>query len=270
MHTKNNKSDIIIHLGMHKTGTTFFQWNVFPYIDAKFHWHIFYKSWMKDVLNLNKEIDYSSINRYIKKILSNKKINIISEENIYTYQFSKEDDRFKRLQRIKKIFPKAKIIIGTRAMEDSIVSWYVEYIAVGGILDYKGFIDKFMNFKKLDYKPYIQKLIEYYGKENVFEYSLDELREDRDLLIRKICKFMNVLPPSNYRKKPARISYSFNILKISLFLNRFFKTNVNPNGLIPWWGPILPQNILFHSFIFRKINKKKVTLNEIKELKINF
>ena len=44
--------------------------------------------------------------------------------------------------------------------EQNLVSWYVEYVAVGGILDYKGFLNKYMNIEKLNYDPYVNKLIE--------------------------------------------------------------------------------------------------------------
>ena len=253
---------------MHKTGTTFLQWNVFHFIDANYLWHIFYKSWLKDVLNLKKEVDYEKVKRNLSKVLRDDKVNIISEENIYTYQFTKKDDRFERLERLKKIFPDAKIIFGTRKPEDSLVSWYVEYVSVGGVLDYQGFIEKHMNFEKLNYEPYIQKLYKLYGRKNVFVYTLNGLRKNQDEVIRNICKFIDVEPPNNYRRKPARVSFGYGLLKLSLFLNRFFKTRVNENGLIPCWGPILPQNILFHSSIIKYFPKKKITMDHLNSLSI--
>jgi len=140
--------------------------------------------------------------------------------------------------------------------------------AVGGILDFQGFLDKHMNLEKLDYGSYVQKLNEYYGKENVFVYSLEELKSNQDQVVKKMCEFMNVDAPKNYRAKPARVGYGQGILKISLFLNRFFKTPLNKKGIIPCWGPILPQNILFHSFLVKRIPQKKVTLDFLNKLKI--
>ena len=253
---------------MHKTGTTFLQWNVYPFLDVNYLWHFFYKSPFKDILTLKKEVDYEKVRQKLSKILSKDKVNIISEENIYTYQFTKEDDRFKRLDRIKKVFPKARIIFGSRKAEDSLISWYVEYVAVGGVLDYQGFLDKYMNLDKLDYESYIKKLHEFYGKKNVFIYSISELRKDQDQVIKNICNFIGIKPPENYRRKPARIGYGFGLLKLSLFLNRFFKTRVNKNGLIPCWGPILPQNVVFHSFIVKYFPQKKITIDDLISLKI--
>ena len=253
---------------MHKTGTTFFQWNIFPFLDANYLWHVFYRSNFKDLLNLSKDVDYKKIKQNFLEILRYDKVNIISEENIYTYQFTKKDDRFERLERIKKVFPKAKIIFGTRKAEDSLISWYVEYVSVGGILDYQGFLKNHMNLDKLNYENYIEKLYELYGKKNVFIYSMRDLRTDQDLLIKNICKFIKVEPPKKYRRNPARVGYGFGLLKISLFLNRFFKTPVNKNGLIPFWGPILPQNVVFHSFIIKYFPQKKITMDDLNALVI--
>jgi len=269
MNKSIKKPEIILHVGMHKTGTTFLQWNVFHFVDANYLWHVFYKSWLKDLLNPEKKVNYDKIKNKLSSILKDDKINIISEENIYTYQFTKKDDRFVLLDRIKKVFPEAKIIIGIRKKEENLISWYVEYVAVGGVLDFQGFLDKHLNLKKLDYEPYIKKLNEYYGKENVFVYTLDELRKNQDAVVKNLCKFMGIESPKKYRKKPARVGYGPRALKISLFLNRFFKTPVNKKGLIPCWGPVLPQNIIFHSFLVKLFPKKKVTLDYLKKMKID-
>lgn len=258
----------MIHVGMHKTGTTFLQWNVYPFLDVNYLWHFFYKSPFNDILNLNKEIDYKKVKEKLSKVLSEDKINIISEENIYTYQFTKEDDRFKRLERIKKVFPKAKIIFGSRKAEDSLISWYVEYVAVGGVLDYQGFLDRYMNLDKLDFEPYVKKLHDFYGKKNVFVYSMSELRKNQDQVVKNICDFIGVETPEKYRRKPARVGYGFGFLKLSLFLNRFFKTRVNEYGIIPFWGPILPQNVVFHSSIIKHFPQKKITMDDLLSLRI--
>jgi len=268
MQKTGKKLEIILHVGMHKTGTTFFQWNVFHYIDVNYLWHVFYRSWSKDLLDPSKKVDFKKIKNEFSKILKTGKINLITEENIYTYQFSKEDDRFILLDRIKQVFPDAKIIFGTRNKDENLISWYIEYVAVGGVLDFQGFLDKHMNLKKLDYEPYVKKLKEYFGDENVFVYSLEELRKNQRQVVEKMCKFINVNPPKKYRAKPARVGYGLGILKLSLFLNRFFKTPLNKKGLIPCWGPILPQNILFHSFIMKYIKQKKIKLEDLENLKI--
>ena len=57
----SRRPEIILHVGMHKTGTTFFQWNVFHYLNANYLWHVFYRSWAKDLLDPSKKIDIKKI-----------------------------------------------------------------------------------------------------------------------------------------------------------------------------------------------------------------
>jgi hypothetical protein len=49
----------------------------------------------------------------------------------------------------------------------------------------------------------------------------------------------------------------------------FFKTTVNRKGFIPCWGPVLPQNIIFHSSLVKLFPKKKITLDYLKKMKID-
>jgi hypothetical protein len=80
---------------------------------------------------------------------------------------------------------------------------------------------------------------------------------------------MEVEAPKTYRKTPSRIGYQTFMIKISLLLNKLFKTPLNEKGLIPWWGPVLPHNIFFHSFLFRKRPRKKLKLDDLKKMDDN-
>jgi hypothetical protein len=200
--------------------------------------------------------------------LENKKVNLISEENLYTSMFSKEDDRSIMLDRIKTVFPNAKIIFGTREKDEILPSWYKEYVAVGGVLNYEDFLEAHMNLDKLDYKPYIEELKNHYGSENVFVYSLDDMKKNQEKVITKMCEFMEVDAPKNYRKSPSRVGYRPFMIKISLFLNKLFKTPLNKKGFLPWWGPVLPHNIFFHSFLFKGRKRKKLKLDDLKKMDV--
>ena len=48
---------VILHIGMQKTATTFLQWNVFHYLDVNYLWHIFYKPFLKGFLDFRKKVD---------------------------------------------------------------------------------------------------------------------------------------------------------------------------------------------------------------------
>jgi len=65
----SRRPEIILHVGMHKTGTTFFQWNIFHYLNANYLWHVFYCSWAKDILDPSKKIDIKKIKEKFLYIL---------------------------------------------------------------------------------------------------------------------------------------------------------------------------------------------------------
>ena len=48
---------VILHIGMQKTATTFLQWNVFHYLDVNYLWHIFYKPFLKGFLDFRKKVE---------------------------------------------------------------------------------------------------------------------------------------------------------------------------------------------------------------------
>ena len=149
------------------------------------------------------------------------------------------------------------------------ISYYKQYVATGGTLDYKGFLQKHMNMDKVDHKKYLNKLIEYYGRENVFTYTLDDMKKNQEQVVRDISSFMDVEYPSNYKRKPTNVGYSLETLKISLFLNKFFRTDINPKGIIPCPNYILPQRLFFQSATMRKLlPQTKITLKDLENLKV--
>lgn len=269
MEKSSNKTKIVIHPGMPKSATTFLQWNVFHYMDINYLWHIFHKSWLKDIMDVNKEVDLQKMKEKMQNYLSNDKINLLSEENLYSNYLIKQDDRFIILERIHTIFPDAKIIFGIRKSNELLISYYKQYAATGGTLDFKNFLKKHMNLDKIDHKKYLDKLIKYYEEKNIFTYTLDEMKNNQEQIVRDICKFIGVEFPSNYKRKPTNVGYSLETLKISLFLNRFFRTDLNPKGIIPFPNYVLPQRLFFQSAIMRKLlPQTKITVKNLNELKI--
>ncbi|RLF30481.1 MAG: hypothetical protein DRJ99_02410 [Thermoplasmata archaeon] len=256
---------IILHLGMPKTGSTFLQWDFFRYArDINF---LFKKEGLKKLLmeirNIDKDIDYEEIKQKFSQYLVNDKPNLVSEENLYCSMWDKRDDRFILLDRIKHIFPNAKIIIGIRDKKKALVSWYKQYVAVGGTFSFDDFIDKVMNLNKLNYEPYIQKLHELFGADNVFVFTMSDLIKNRNETVRKLCEFIGCQIPQ-YKVWKRNVGYGKNQLKISLFLNQFFKSELNERGVpYPYKKFFLPHRIVFQSRLFSWIPRKKVTLHDL-------
>lgn len=266
---QKNEPKIVIHLGMPKTATTFLQWNVFHYMDVNYLWHIFHKAWIKNIIHYDKKLDLKKAKNKIQKHLKKDKINLLSEENLYTDYLVKKDDRFIILDRIKQIFPEAKIIFGIRNKQEILISWYKQYVATGGTQGYEYFLKNHMNQKKLDYEEYLEKLYEYYGKNNVFIYKLEDIKKNQEQVIREMSEFIGIPFPKDYNRKPSNVGYSLETLKASLIINRMFRTKLNPYGIIPFPHFVLPQRIFFQNRFIRKIlPQTKITKENIKKINV--
>ncbi len=172
-------SDVIIHIGMPKTGSTFLQWDVFRHAkDINF---IFRGPALNKIVAgiKDRKVKLPSLATKVEQFLYEDKPNFISEENLYCDMWTKEDNRYEYLERIKQLFPKARVIFGTRDGEKMLVSWYKQYVAVGGTLSFEEFLSQVMNLDKLHYEPYQERLFDLFGNENVFAFTLSELIQER-------------------------------------------------------------------------------------------
>ncbi len=159
------KMNIILHIGIQRTGTTFLQYNIFPNIKEINIVNFYrYDGILHDVLpmaEISKLLgDVESFsNKFIRKEINNfsknDKINLFTNENIYCQMFERGDRRY---EKIKKIFPNAKIIFGTRNKDDLLLSWYKKYVVNGGTLSFLNFKKEHINMEKINYESYVHVL----------------------------------------------------------------------------------------------------------------
>lgn len=129
-------SNLIIHIGLHKTGTTFLQHNFFPKIENTFYAHNneFFVPWKKQLLDKpdNMLLSYEGFSGFPwdEKVLNNKKANYSWFES---FQLN--------VDQLKKLFPKAIILIFFRKHGDLLISIYKQYLQEGGtkrLVDFYG------------------------------------------------------------------------------------------------------------------------------------
>lgn len=198
------KPKIFIHVGLHKTGTTFLQQQVFPLVE-----------------NVN---FITSFNDILLKKIDNDKINIISNETLSgTYDY----DRYYIADRLKLLFPDAKIILGIRDKDSWVCSCYSEFVKHGGTLTYEEYIDKRERLELRDFEGYIKYLKDLFV--DVYVYDFEDFKNDITMCILKICVFMDVKPPT-YDYKKINISLSDKQINRWRYLNHWFKSPYNYHG----------------------------------------
>ena len=120
---------VIIHIGMHKTGTTFLQKVIFPKLDNTFYAHNneFFIPWKEQ---LSKKADHMLLSY---ERFSGFPWNKFKEKNSWLKSF------YLNIDQLKKFFPNAIIIIFFRKQGDLLLSIYKQYLQVGGELSFDDF-----------------------------------------------------------------------------------------------------------------------------------
>jgi len=183
---------IVLHLGLHKTGTSFLQYEVFKN--------------MEGVNLLIKPYDIRNI--HIEK----GRINILTGEG-----FSRSlphwgpTSREETLHHLKKLFPDAKIIVGFRERGTWLRSCYGQYVTgYNGKLSFEKYIDKYQD-SILSFSDYQRKIEDIW--EHVFVYHQETLESD----IGPMCKFIGC-PVPDYESRIIHRS----LTKRQLFVYRIF------------------------------------------------
>ncbi|MCR9287873.1 MAG: sulfotransferase [Bacteroidetes bacterium] len=228
---------LVLHIGFHKTGTTFLQKSFFP-----LHNDILYlgRSWVDKRLGefffdfgfLNDfEFDEKSMQRRFSEILddyikeksidcSKKNVLLISHESLHS-----GSDYFgfcikRQAYRIKAVFPKANIILGVRNQIKMIESHYTEYIIHGGKMKFDYFFRYSYNFNfglkiKFKYNKVIKEYCRNFGEKKIYVLIFEEVFSDK-LNFLDLCIFLDIHLP----EKIGQIGINPRLGKISISIIR--------------------------------------------------
>lgn len=224
---------MIIHIGYHKTGTTFLQRSVFPnikgitYYDYAFSKKLFTGLAKKPTLEFNSDQFKTDLDNN-NSLYSFEAL--VGEMGIGTYNFEIAN-------RLKEVGFK-KVIISIRNQLSMLESLYRQYIQVGGVVKPKFYFDETNGLFRFNYCDYY-KLIEYYKelfcKENVHIIIQEELIEKKQETLKKLLDFIGYnLEIEENSIKRNRSNYSLSRLSIKLLrvINHFTYNYYRPSNLL--------------------------------------
>lgn len=245
-------NNLLIHIGLHKTGTTWLQETLFssdsrnfiplsPDGDPKYLGKLFIWAHNRHNLLSPFEENEKEIRNELGEILDNieigEKIPVISHERLSGHPDSGRFDCKTIADRIKTNFPDAKILFVIREQKDMILSTYFQYLKMGGIDSLSKYISRRYDAKRPGFELsnyYYLDLVSYYFKlfspKNVLVLPYEMFKEDLGLYLTHLGNFTKT-DLSNWEQMGREIinkrSNDF-ILSRFPFLNLLFqKSSVN-------------------------------------------
>jgi len=192
--------ELYLHIGLHKTGTTFLQDYIFPNLKGI---EYYYKP-----TNVIGNLDTLSLTINGKTLVSDEEISFSMPDRDHT-------TRLDFIQVLHKNFPNAKIILGLRQYERWLKSCYSQYIKAGGYLKFNDYKQKYPHLKPSEYRRIIYTL---WGEENVFVYWQENLRKTPQIILKELCDFIDVKVPT-YPKTSSNVSLKGWKLSLLRYIN---------------------------------------------------
>ena len=247
---------ILVHIGLHKTGTSWLQHELFisqnevfepmyetkPYNGLSTLAEDFIFDQNKNLLNSfdsNTEVIKNSLQSILNLKHNCDKIFVMSHERLSGYPSSSAFDSSIIARRIKTVFPDGKIFIVIREQVSCILSNYFQYLQEGGTKDITaylntkydgrtpGFSENYFKYHHLI--KYYQKL---FGKEHVLVLSYEMFRSDKVQFFKLLSAFTNEtisIASLNFNKayntkKNHYVNYKFR------FLSNYIKSSSSLNN----------------------------------------
>lgn len=232
-------TDIIVHIGYHKTGTTWFQNNFYPQLHGS---RYVPRNWVANALISPRALEFDpAVAREIifSHFLKNESDQLIlCEENLSGNPlFGGYHGCFTKVlaDRICETFPEARIVVFIRNQINIISSAYSQYIKIGGTypIDKYLFIDRYIANALPQRIPqfsfdhfYYDQLIDYYrklfGKEKVFVFVFEEFFKELNGAMVNFCNLLNLHADlEDIELNANNVSLSLRSMSIMRFVNRF-------------------------------------------------
>lgn len=172
-----NLKEIFIHIGFHKTGTTFLQQRIFPYL---------------------KNVNYLHNGGLINLVGSHKKV-LISNEALSGIPYHRNEksyyDQFCfNITQLKSTFGNFNLILGFREPSSMVNSLYKQYLHEGGILTFEKFYgnhtESIVKETDLYFLKFYSYLLENFEKERLFCYDHKQLLHEPQIVISSLLRFL--------------------------------------------------------------------------------
>ncbi|MEX5730259.1 hypothetical protein Ga0609869_003612 [Rhodovulum iodosum] len=224
----------LIHIGYHKTGTSFLQAAVFTDADR------YCLPWGRQagqavewfVLAHPQRFSGAAVRAAFDRAAGDcgARVPVISHEALSGHPNNGVYYLDRVVGRLAETFPDARIMIGTREQKALLVSLYYQYVRRGGTLGIDAFLPPeaprpaFRPRVRLDHFEYDLTLEAYatrFARENLLVMPMELLQRDPDAYIARLCGFLGIDPPAAAPAQKVNASSPDTVMRLERVLNRY-------------------------------------------------
>lgn len=188
------KHDPVIHIGFHKTGTSWFQQAVYPLVTSH---HLVDRDLVRSTFMGGDAFafDPAEARLRIDQVCGGRPCLICEEDLSGILHIGAVSTYVARsvAERLHETFPNAQVIIFVRAQYEAAASWYVQYVREGGTASPRRYFfpDQYLfpgrnmpfklsrfDFSQLDYSGLVQEYDRLFGSDRVHVFAYEELALD--------------------------------------------------------------------------------------------
>lgn len=241
---------LLIHIGYHKTGTTWLQKRLFAREDLGFRRLSLSKKRSDFVrvhdFDFDPEVYRREFEPQLARCAAEGRVAVISHERLSGNPHSGGFDSRTLADRLAQVFPDARIFVVIREQRAMILSAYAQYVRAGGLCSLRGYLapprDHRLPMFRLDHFRYDRLIAHYqkrFGREHVLVLSYERFRADPAGFVEDLCRFAGVTPPASLSTgRVENRSLGPVALGMQRWLNPFVvRDSLNANS--PWAIPAL-------------------------------
>jgi sulfotransferase family protein len=244
---------ILVHIGYHRTGSSWLQKYVFAKPQTGFRWtgkrndddpvrRLITLRWSEfDPVKLRRRFDYR-----FEQIRERGLIPVVSFERLSGHACSGGFDSGEIASRLHQVLPEGRILIVVREQQSAILSTYKRYVRAGGTGSLMQFVCPpttsnlrvpLFDFRHFEYHHLIRRYQKLFGEEAVLVLTFEQFQQDPRTFVARIGQFMGrPLPeevldrlPYDHDEQPG-LSPSEHVMLRRL--NQFIRSEVNPVPLV--------------------------------------
>lgn len=271
---------IYLHVGYHKTATTFLQQSIYPklknvnYIKQK---HII-KQLTRLRLKKLSDLKIENLRDYFNSF-NNRQPMLISYEGLSGSPFAPEKVKTQTsiLKDLRRIFPASDydvyVIVGIRAQMDLLTSLYVQHVHQGGVMDPKHYLrycKRNGSINNYFYPAYLQQIEKMFGPDHLYLMVYEAFKKHQTAELQRLLNFMgeDEIPSYGGSNDMRKANKSYGTMQVATArrLNRFFKSPIHPEGRLALFKVShrnkLPTRFLLQNKLSYTLHYKKYDLPE--------